>query len=397
MSAHMVNPMEIRLKAFAGALALVTASTLIALGIGELVARFFFPPTPVALEDGLWSSGAYRNDPVLGWRPSPNMTYRSRVFDATFTTNSRGLRDSERSLETIPGVERIVVLGDSFTWGWGVNDHEVFPRILESKLQGTEVINLGVTAYGLAQEFAYLKLEGALYRPNTVILAFCQNDIFREGPSSSAQETRPATNPVRSADMTSGMLSSAKRWLSEKMALYSVARQAINSNRTLVNMLVGLGLKEGLHGFEGLDNNLMPALREYPPQLQASLEKTQTELLQMRDWLATRNIRFIVALIPAVQAIDTQAFEHSISYSAFDPSDFELDKPYRDMEKFARAHDIEVINAYPALKQLADGGARLYLRNDLHFNAAGHQAFASEIAAYLQRFAQPRSNAPSVH
>src|SRR5205807_5192749 len=114
----------------------------------------------------------------------------------------------------------------------------------------------------------------------------------------------------------------------------------------------------------------------YPPQLQSSFETTQTELLQMRDWLAERKIRFILALIPAAQAIDSRAFEDSITYTVFDPSDFDLEKPYRNLQAFAEAHGIEVINTYPGLKRRAETRVPLYLRNDPHFNAAGHEAFA---------------------
>jgi lysophospholipase L1-like esterase len=129
----------------------------------------------------------------------------------------------------------------------------------------------------------------------------------------------------------------------------------------------------------------MPALRTYPPQLQSSFETTEAELLHLRDWLAGRKIRFILALIPARQAIEQRAFQHSIVYTKFEPSDFELDKPYRKLEAFANAHGIEVINPYPALKRGAEAGASLYLRNDVHFNAAGHEAFAEDILTYLQR------------
>jgi lysophospholipase L1-like esterase len=221
-----------------------------------------------------------------------------------------------------------------------------------------------------------------LYQPDIVIVALCQNDIYRNGLS--PQEAYHALTAPPSRRSPSGFLGPLKTWLSSHVMLYRIGQQAVNTNRTLIKAMVAVGLKKDLMGFGELDDNLMPALRTYPPRLRSSWEATQAELLQMRDWLAERKIRFIVALIPALQAIDARAFEHSIAFTVFEPTDFELDKPYRHLEAFARANGIEVINTYPTLKRRAGAGASLYLRNDLHFNTAGHEAFAVEILAYLQ-------------
>ena len=366
-----------------GPVVLVLASTLFAFVIGEFLVRLVVPVVPATLDDRSPTFSMYEPHPVLGWRPRPNLSVRSNRFDATFTTNSRGLRDGEHPLERSPGVRRIVVLGDSFTWGWGVNNNQAFPQILESRLPRTEIVNLGVSAFGLRQEFDYLKLEGLLYQPDIVILALCQNDIYRDGQS--PQEKFRAMAAPRQKRAASGFTGPLKAWLSERVALYRLVQQAINTSPSLVKTLVVLGLKEELLGFEGLDPNLMPAMRNYPPRLQSSFDATEAELLEVRDWLAQRKIRLILALIPALQAVEPRAFRHSIAYTVFAPDDFELDKPYRNLEAFAHANGIEVINAYPALKRRAEAGASLYLRNDVHFNAAGHEAFAAEILAHLQR------------
>jgi len=93
-----------RLASSLGAFALLLASTLVALGICELIVRFAFPPAPTLLGVGLVSSGTYGPDPILGWRPRPNVTYFSPRFSETYTTNSRGLRGPERPLEEPAGL-----------------------------------------------------------------------------------------------------------------------------------------------------------------------------------------------------------------------------------------------------------------------------------------------------
>lgn len=75
-------------------------------------------------------------------------TFKNREFSTTVNINSRGLRDDEESLEK----PEIIVLGDSFSMGWGVEQDESFPQILE-KLSGKKVLNTGIPSYGTAREF----------------------------------------------------------------------------------------------------------------------------------------------------------------------------------------------------------------------------------------------------
>jgi hypothetical protein len=110
---------------------------------------------------------AVQYDPELGWVPMAN--YRSDDVN----TNSRGLRGlREYPDEKLPDESRIVVVGDSFTWGEDVSDSEVYTEILSSQLENTHVVNMGVQAYGTDQQYLYLKREGFHYQPDLVIVSF---------------------------------------------------------------------------------------------------------------------------------------------------------------------------------------------------------------------------------
>lgn len=76
---------------------------------------------------------------------------------------------------------RIVVLGDSFTFGYGVEENETFPAILQESLrralsENLTVINLGVRGYGTQQEYELYRYVGVEYNPDIVILALNRND-----------------------------------------------------------------------------------------------------------------------------------------------------------------------------------------------------------------------------
>ena len=75
------------------------------------------------------------------------------------------------------GKKNIVVLGDSYTFGHGVDDGNEYPAVL-SKALGSEydVINLGVGGWGLTQQIRRYYEFGQLYAPEIVILMFCSND-----------------------------------------------------------------------------------------------------------------------------------------------------------------------------------------------------------------------------
>jgi len=118
--------------------------------------------------------------PIRGWTLKPNIKNMS-VFDGkALNSNSKGLRGTTGyEYSRTPGKQRILVLGDSFTFGEEVSDDETYAHDLESALPNTEVLNLGVQGYGHDQMLLYLRDEGVKYHPDVVILGFAYLDIYR--------------------------------------------------------------------------------------------------------------------------------------------------------------------------------------------------------------------------
>jgi hypothetical protein len=140
-----------------------------------------FQPPPVYLEEPRFEVTGHRYlfDSYLGWRNIPN--WKATTRGESLTINSKGLRDQEYTYERTAGAKRVLVLGDSFTWGYGVSDEEIYTEVLERKLaeQGRnwEIINTGVSGYGTDQEYLFFKTEGLKYQPDLVILAlYLYND-----------------------------------------------------------------------------------------------------------------------------------------------------------------------------------------------------------------------------
>jgi lysophospholipase L1-like esterase len=101
--------------------------------------------------------------------------------------NDRGLRGPEVSLSKPPGTYRILNLGDSVVFGWGVRYEDTYGHQLQLLLderhagEGTryEVINAGVPGWNVENALAYLQAEGLDYGPDLILLNFTVvNDVY---------------------------------------------------------------------------------------------------------------------------------------------------------------------------------------------------------------------------
>lgn len=121
-------------------------------------------------------------NPDLSFAHAPNRS--AFLMGVPVSINSEGLRDREFSLEKPPGVYRVMMLGDSTTFGWGVKEEDTAAKFLERKLNASlpagynraEVMNTGVGNYDTVQEVTYYETIGWKYHPDLVVLVFFIND-----------------------------------------------------------------------------------------------------------------------------------------------------------------------------------------------------------------------------
>lgn len=70
----------------------------------------------------------------------------------------------------------MMVLGDSFVWGYDVEEEDRFTEVLDKKLENTDVFNLGVSGFGTDQEWLLLQRNYDFYQPDVVFLMFCTDN-----------------------------------------------------------------------------------------------------------------------------------------------------------------------------------------------------------------------------
>ena len=147
-----------------------TALVLAFLGTAELGLRAAAPDDfvgPEAMER------LHRRSEAYGWEPRPG--FAARIEGMRTTINDRGWRGPEPEWDAAP--RRVMMLGDSIAFGWGVHDEETFAALLDAD-EGTSVLNLAVEGYGIDQALLRFESEGLAQRPHVVVLSFCVANDF---------------------------------------------------------------------------------------------------------------------------------------------------------------------------------------------------------------------------
>ena len=111
-------------------------------------------------------------DPEVSYTLRPGTCeFESYEFDTKVNINSVGLRDDEQSLVH----PEIIVLGDSHAMGWGVQQDQSFPSVIEH-LSGKKTLNAAISSYGTAREVYMLKrLDVSHLR--YLVIQYADNDI----------------------------------------------------------------------------------------------------------------------------------------------------------------------------------------------------------------------------
>ena len=136
-------------------------------------------------------------DPELSYQMRPGV--RGRVRGVEVRTNQLGFRGPEITAEPSPGTHRVVILGDSVTFGFRMPEEEIFPSLMARQLAQTragnpseadqasgrpepkpkpnwEILNFGVEGYNTQAELQVLRTTGLRVDPQTVVLVVNLND-----------------------------------------------------------------------------------------------------------------------------------------------------------------------------------------------------------------------------
>jgi lysophospholipase L1-like esterase len=286
-------------------------------------------------------------------RPGVDVLVPERYGDIHYHFNSAGYRDDD--LQPRSEGRRIALLGDSVSFGLGVDQDAIYPALLERRLRADvdpdyDVLNLAIFSYNTVNELDALLTDGLADRPQVIVLQFYMNDF------SSAART---PHPVQDA---ANRIAALKNQLVYKSALYRRIHQAVT------------GLTFSL--FHDLRRNRFPGtLNDAEPQdKRAYLAATPDEAIEAFQALRSfqraareRHARFLLVVSPDEVQLFSDRF----------------DDINRRIAAFCRREGIDELDPLPFLRAAPDR-ARLY-NDGVHLSRTGHRRLATLLFVELAR------------
>lgn len=310
------------------------------------------PPVPADLprEQRDLAIAAMREDPRMDgilFVHKPGLDVSIGSFD--LETNSLGLRGPEVATPKPEDTFRIVMLGDSVTFGWGVDDEVTFARRLETTWNEgmpktrLEVINTGLPKYDTNQEAAMLRQIGLKLQPDLVVLTYVTNDLAEPTRDTIFQLlTGEHPYPVEQVTIPDDFCSGLAAWM----------QPLLPATGALVNRYTDL---------EARVEQTLPEGTDYTPETFASgprgWARSQAALVDIQHMCRQAEVPFVLFdhTLPRVESLRTFCDERGIAYEPFYLSD----------------------------EDLAQGITNSML--DSHCNAKGHALLLQRMRAALER------------
>ncbi len=238
----------------------------------------------------------YNYDAELGWFPVPNS-------DVSFTGirtihvrhNSLGLRDIEH--DTAPK-STVAFIGDSFVWGYDVEQNARFTEVLRPKMADRRIVNAGVTAYGTDQELLLLLRLWDRIKPDVVVLMVCVDNDRKDNTVNTRQDGpyKPYFDLAQSAFAGipvpwSRHLYFADNWLARNSWVFRVG----------VSVYV---------------------LIAHPPV--RVVDPTERLIGMMKEFVESKGAKFLVGLQLREPALEAALTAMKIPYTSFDGAEHEL-------------------------------------------------------------------------
>lgn len=334
--------------------------------------------------------------PVIGWVNKPYVEGKMRVSKGVFfhrRHNSNGLRSPrEFSYRKPEGIKRILLVGDSFFWGYGVDDKDIVSEFLQEKVgKGIEVINGAATGYGTDQELLWLAEEGLRYEPDIVIAGiFPLNDLSEISvsisygypkPFFSIEENRlvlknvpvPDTRETRrkAFDMPDTLFGKIKKFLRHNTHTYPFITKRLNSIPALREFFLKIGLAEEFTW-------ALPGVPSYKLKPEKAYPLIEALIKEMRNISAEAGADFMLVFIPEKEDDPNNPIGYKgVNEGAYDRNT-EMSRYFSD---FASANKIKFLDLLPVFrKHLAK---KEFLHNpesyDHHWTPLGHRVASEAI------------------
>lgn len=312
----------------------------------------------------------HETDPVVGHRGKRG--YRGRFvrpeFDVMIIHTEDGFRRQEFQADLSSAIRRVFVFGDSFTWGWGVQQGEVYTDRLSRLLPNHFVANYGINGSGTTIQYTLFETEClARLRPgDVVVVQFCLND-FDDNINPRRLHGEIVGGRVRTAQPTRPMGKRVSSFFKDHCYLINLLAYLADSyrlERRLERRRARAFRRAKMLAVPGAESPEMIVTKHY--------------LKQFRDRCGEKGVRFLPVYTPELGEMsgradgdETAAFRRAFLHCA---KELDLDAldPTEEFREAARA-----------------SGKPLHYEKDGHWRAEGHEVIARILARRLRQVEKP--------
>ncbi|MHB8882711.1 MAG: SGNH/GDSL hydrolase family protein [Thermodesulfovibrionales bacterium] len=346
--------------------------------------------------------------------PLSKARYKTEEYDFSPEINSLGIRDNDYPIQS-DRQYRIMAIGDSFTYGWGVSLADAWAKVLEKRLQAkdldVEVLNFGQGGAFTSNYKTYAKKAIPILRPNLVIVGLLQGDdlaqlIEDENRFKNRSTLAVGISRLKSLSLKSVTKKAFKNTLHfmETKGVFDIHDEWLNASKNIINNMPEYpGIRymtfspEVRRLFES--GNLNPALISYGlyfpdrnsiandpdnPETKSAIIRMRNDLREIKQICIENKAELLIVNIPCAPFVNHAAVHYAdmgFFLSEHLLQNNRIDSIYQNIARDINAKYLQLTNVFMNESKNHD----LYFHYDGHMNKQGHLLLAEEIDKYLVR------------
>lgn len=382
-------------------------------GVAEAIVRASGYGTDSAITSKKDLQSVIDFDPILESRYKPNSqtTIQSQYkeFSIRYQFNAEGLRDT--ALDNLSNQYKVLVLGNSFVEGWGVNRDKCFLQIAQNILnqdqltnsKSIRLINAGISGYGAIQSYLFSKKLVQKIKPDAIIFFYLSTMAnadakFLEKAELDKNSLAVGVNQEAILNGGVGVQSQQKLtqsvwignildWFSHYSAFANLIKTRLTNYAAQKQIIVG-----------NPTSDLLAALRTPINQSLAIQMSSFKHINAISEEAKTLHIPFLVILLPMPHQLSEVEWEQGRKAYGLKPQIYDINDEIM-AEKFFHAQRIPFISAYAFLKshvaQFDQNRPKLYYSYDFHLNERGQTLLGRWFAESLKQNKMVTARAPS--
>lgn len=349
---------------------------------------------------------SFRTDHLVyhhGFIPNAQARVRTQEYDIEYRINSLGMRDEEMD----HGKYKVLVLGDSYTEGFGVNKEDSIPGYLDTLGINADFLNAGVASFSAMLYYLYAKARLDEIKPRLVLVFLDANDpaddyMTLHGLHQGQFERKPlfneageltAVQPLHGGDQLKGKAKDQAKEAAEKYARKLRAARPVRAflrrNSALFRLFTGDFDSSPKLAPERLGDPLIDRYGHYRPMKGQDWKPLYNVslryLVKLRDLLKPRGIKLAVVTYPYAVAISPDEWDVGRTRWLFEVGKVYNTDFFEYFDKELKAKGIPHLSLLDYLRTWKEKhpGERIYFRWDGHFNPAGNKLVAGRVYRWL--------------